>query len=87
MNMLNFHLGIVLGINFNITEHFTLALDTGFRYNMHIELDGLKFGSSAKFQDNFPLMGPEGNITLSFMYRMDTKAEENKSGDIEGAGK
>lgn len=49
--------GLVLGLNVNIGEYFTLGLDFGCRYNL-------------LFRD--PLIhGPEGHGALSFMYRID----------------
>lgn len=81
---MNIHLGLVAGININIVKHFTLSVEGGFRYNMYADLDDSSFFTAKRFEDYFPVMGPEGHLSISFMYRMSTdEANEVKTEPVQ----
>lgn len=78
-SLLNIHLGLVLGLNVNITEHFSLAFEGGMRFNLYHDLEQSNYKNDnrysryrdnpSRFENTFPVMGPEGYLSLGFMFR------------------
>jgi hypothetical protein len=69
INTLNLHLGLVLGINVNVTKSFALAFEGGLRFNMYYEVINPSQSPQKRMEDYFEVMGPEGYISLALMYR------------------
>jgi hypothetical protein len=63
--------GIIAGINFNIGDISTLAVDGGYRFNRHTGKSSIVYkGSSTEYDRDVTGKGKEAFIDISFMFRM-----------------
>ncbi len=69
----NFHIGMTLGFNINISSSVTIPLEGGFRF--HIYTDFKKESKDGIHKKLFNVMGPEGYAAIGVMYRFNEKPE------------
>lgn len=69
----NFHIGMTLGFNINISSSVTIPLEVGFRFNVYTDFK--KENEDGIHKKLFSVMGPEGYAAVGVMYRFSEKAE------------
>lgn len=86
VSLLDFNIGMELGININLVKSVTFSFEGGFQYNFYYNLNKKYVNLKKRIENYFPMMGPEGFISFAVMNRFETvkhnetgvKEQENK---------
>ena len=78
-SLANFHAGMTLGININISSSLTIPLEGGFKFNIYTDFrkedkDGIR-------KKLFNVIGPEGYVAVGVMYRFNETTEKAGGND------